>query len=66
MRLLSHRISFINHIVRCILVTRQLLMCSRFDNEIYWIVLHVLTTIHYYTFKIAVYMTHKQLEPSQG
>jgi hypothetical protein len=32
-----------------------------FDNLIYWINSHVVTTIRYCTFTIAVSMTHKQL-----
>jgi hypothetical protein len=32
-------------------------MGSKFDNSIYWIISHVVTTIRYYTFKIAVSMT---------
>jgi hypothetical protein len=35
-------------------------MSSRFDNSIYWIISHVLTTIRYYTYNIAVSVTHKQ------
>jgi hypothetical protein len=34
-------------------------MVSRFDNLIYWIISHVVTSMRYYTFKIAVFMTHK-------
>jgi hypothetical protein len=36
-------------------------MDSGFYNSIYLIVSHVVTTIHYYTFKIALSMTHKNL-----
>jgi hypothetical protein len=35
-------------------------MDSGFDNSIYWIISHVVATIHYYSFKIAVSMTHKK------
>jgi hypothetical protein len=41
--------------------TRQYVMGSGFDNSIYWMISHVVTTLRYYTFKIAVTMTHQQL-----
>jgi hypothetical protein len=34
-------------------------MGSGFDNSIYWIISHVVTIFHYYTFKITVIITHK-------
>jgi hypothetical protein len=36
-------------------------MGSGFDNKIYWITSHVVTTIRYYNFKIAVSMAETQL-----
>jgi hypothetical protein len=36
-------------------------MGSGFDNSIYWIISHVVTTIRYYTFTIAVSMTHNYI-----
>jgi hypothetical protein len=51
----------INNIVSCLLVTRQYVMGSEFDNSIYWIISHAIITIRYYTFTTAVSMTRELL-----
>jgi hypothetical protein len=38
-----------------------IIMGSRFDNLIYWIISRVITMVHCYTFTIAVSMRHRQL-----
>jgi hypothetical protein len=53
-----------NDIVTCILVTREY-MGSRFDNSIYWIISHVVTTIRYYTSKL-LYLRHTDIILSRG